>query len=339
MGVGIGHGRNGVRGIPFDPVFRTTWKTDNAGTSNGDQITLPLPDSGSYDFEVRWGDGTSDRITSASDAAVTHTYPSPGTYTVEIEGRMTAWKFEDGGDKLKVQTVENWGAISYEQYVEAWHGCWNVVFNADDVPDTSRVTNFLAAWQDCRSLTSFPQLDVSQATSFSYVWRDCRSLTSFPQLDVSRGTDFIQAWRNCYSLTSFPQLDVSRGTDFLSAWRDCRSLTSFPQLDVSTGTDFRHTWRGCPDLPELPDLPVGNGTDFENVVAGSTELDAIGFQNASADLPVPDQNMDGAALDDLYTDLADVRATGGATITVTGNPGVGNDDQTIATNKGWTVES
>jgi len=328
-----------VRGIPFDPVFRTTWKTDNAGTSNGDQITLPLPESGSYDFEVRWGDGTSDRITSASDAAVTHTYPSPGTYTVEIEGTMTAWQFGDGGDKLKVQSVENWGAISYEQYDEAWWGAANVVFNASDVPDTSAVASFRYAWHDCSSLTSFPQIDTSQGREFLATWYGCSSLTSFPQLDVSQGTEFDSAWHGCSSLTSFPQLDTSQGRIFQYAWDGCSSLTSFPKLDVSGGTDFRYAWRGCSDLPELPDLPVGDGADFENVVAGSTELDAIGFQNASADLPVPDQNMDGAALDDLYTDLADVRLSGGATITVTGNPGVGSDDQTIATDKGWTVES
>jgi hypothetical protein len=47
--------------------------------------------------------------------------------------------------------------------------------------------------------------------------------------------------------------------------------------------------------------------------------------------------MDAAALNDLYRDLADVSGSGGATITVTGNPGVGSDDQTIATDKGWTV--
>ena len=80
------------------PAFISQWKTDNAGTSNDDQITLPLVSSGTYDFTVDWGDGTQDTITSHDDAAVTHTYPSAGTYTVQIAGTISGWQFDDGGE-------------------------------------------------------------------------------------------------------------------------------------------------------------------------------------------------------------------------------------------------
>ena len=60
-------------------AFISEWKTDNAGTSNDDQITLPLVSSGTYDFTVDWGDGTQDTITSHDQAEVTHTYSAAGT--------------------------------------------------------------------------------------------------------------------------------------------------------------------------------------------------------------------------------------------------------------------
>ncbi len=37
--------------------FTFTVKSDNAGTSNDDQFTLPLPSAGTYDCVIDWGDG------------------------------------------------------------------------------------------------------------------------------------------------------------------------------------------------------------------------------------------------------------------------------------------
>jgi hypothetical protein len=48
----------------------------------------------------------------------------------------------------------------------------------------------------------------------------------------------------------------------------------------------------------------------------------------------PAMILSGAALDEIYTNLATVV---GKTIIVTGNYGTASDDPTIATAKGWTV--
>ena len=82
-------------------AFRTQWKTDNPGTSASNQITLPLITSGNggiYNCSVEWGDGTTDIIRSSLDAAVTHTYPSAGTYNVVIRGTCVGWQFNNGGN-------------------------------------------------------------------------------------------------------------------------------------------------------------------------------------------------------------------------------------------------
>ena len=67
--------------------FTTAWNTSNAGTSNDDQVTLPLISPGfgaSYDFIVHWGDGTEDNITVYNQSEVTHTYPDSGIYELRI---------------------------------------------------------------------------------------------------------------------------------------------------------------------------------------------------------------------------------------------------------------
>ncbi|MCP3890993.1 MAG: DUF285 domain-containing protein, partial [Desulfobulbaceae bacterium] len=62
--------------------FVTTWQTDNPGTSADDTITIPIG-SGTTNFTVFWGDGTS---TDYTGGPATHTYGSAGTYTVAIVG-------------------------------------------------------------------------------------------------------------------------------------------------------------------------------------------------------------------------------------------------------------
>lgn len=295
-------------------AFITRWKTDNVGTSNDDQITLPLPSVASaYDFVVYWGDGENDTITAYDDAAVTHTYDTAGTYTVTIIGKLTQWKFDDGGDKLKILEVTQWGTDpAYAAYIGAWYGCMNVVFSATDVPNTSAVTSFAHAWRDCSSLTSFPLLDASLVTASPHAWRGCSGLTSFPPLDTSKGTSFFAAWHGCSGLTSFPLLDVSSGETFGYAWYTCSGLTSFPALDMGACTILASSWTNCPNIASF--LATGMNADFA--------------------LPC---DLDAAALDVVYGNLADRSAVASQDIDVTGNPGISGDDPTIATAKNWTV--
>ena len=58
--------------------FITLWKTDNPGISNANQITIPINEELSYEYDVDWGDGTFDsRVTTS----ITHTYEQQGTYS------------------------------------------------------------------------------------------------------------------------------------------------------------------------------------------------------------------------------------------------------------------
>ena len=63
--------------------FITTWKTDNPGASNDNQITIPTG-NGTFGYTVNWGDGSNDSMVYTGDAM--HTYATSGTYTVKITG-------------------------------------------------------------------------------------------------------------------------------------------------------------------------------------------------------------------------------------------------------------
>ena len=39
----------------------------------------------------------------------THTYPSAGTYKIKITGTLQGFRFDNGGDKLKMLDIKKWG--------------------------------------------------------------------------------------------------------------------------------------------------------------------------------------------------------------------------------------
>jgi len=274
----ISRGMLGVVAQVF-PAFVISVKTDNAGTSNNDQFTLPLT-TGTYDAMIHWGDGTTTHQT--TDVSPTHTYASAGTYDISIVGAFPRIYFNNGGDKLKLTEIKNWGAIEWVSMDSAFYGCSNMDITAGDLPNTSAVTSFESAWRSCTGLTSFPLLDISAVTSLSQTWRNCTGLTSFPLLDTSAVTVFSFTWDGCTGLTSFPLLDTSAATSFSAPWRDCSSLMAFPLLDTSGVTSFNEAWRNCSSLTSFPLLDTSAVTVFSSAWRNCSSLTSFPLLDTSA---------------------------------------------------------
>lgn len=158
----------------FQRPFITTWKTDNLGNSNDNQVTIPTASFETYDFTVVWGDGTvSENITES----ITHTYAAPGVYTVAISGFYPTPYFNNGpaaSDVKKLLTVEQWGDVRWTTMGSAFLGCENLDVIATDVPDFSNVTSTTAMFADCRSLIGnsyFEDWDMSQVKFVSSMFQ------------------------------------------------------------------------------------------------------------------------------------------------------------------------
>jgi surface protein len=72
---------------------------------------------------------------------ITHDYGTAGTYTAAIKGSFPRIYFNNGGDKLKILSIEQWGNIAWTSMNLAFYGCNNLVCNATDAPDLSAVTD------------------------------------------------------------------------------------------------------------------------------------------------------------------------------------------------------
>jgi len=105
--------QQGLLAQPVPKTFISTWNTlaTSSGSSNANQIRLPLVASGAYDFQVDWGDGTVSHIRSYDDPLATHTYAIAGSYTLTIGGTVVGWAFANGGDRLKITQISQWGSL------------------------------------------------------------------------------------------------------------------------------------------------------------------------------------------------------------------------------------
>jgi len=138
---------------PFpEDEFVITAQTDNQGTSSSTQFTIPTT-GGGYNYNVDCdNDGSNEATGQTGD--YTCNYSSAGTYTVRIKdnsGSGTGFPriyFNNGGDKDKLLTIEQWGTGHWTSMYKAFFGCSNLAGQASDVPDLSGVTDMLNMFRD-----------------------------------------------------------------------------------------------------------------------------------------------------------------------------------------------
>ena len=265
-------------------------KTDNPGTSNSNQFTLPLYPGSSYDFTIDWGDGTPAESTT-SWSSLTHTYATVSTYTISITentptGGFSRINFSNTGDRLKLLGISQWGDVHWTTLSAAFWGCENLVITATDhaTANTGAVLDFTYAWNNCRSLTSFPLIKTTAGVSFSGAWLGCSGLTSFPAINTANGINFRDAWSGCSGLTGFPSINTANGTNFSNSWSGCSGMTSFPSITTVNGTNFSSSWFNCSGLTSFPAINTTNGTKFHSTwrgCSGLTSFPAINTANGT----------------------------------------------------------
>jgi surface protein len=129
-----------------DDGYRIVVKTDNTGSSSSTQFTIPA--SGTYTID--WGDATIESKTGSA----THTYATAGTYTIRVTGGLTRINFNNGGDRLKLLQIQNWGTTAWNSFENAYWGCSNMTGTFTDAPVLSGVTNMSRCFQNCSLFNS-----------------------------------------------------------------------------------------------------------------------------------------------------------------------------------------
>jgi surface protein len=160
--------------------------------SSGFDIALPL--SGATNVLVKWGDGTSDRYTTAGTRQ--KLYPQLTSYTVRIFGRLE--QFGAGSTNIanvsKFLGITSFGDLQLSSLSGALNGFINATFVPDQLPPTVTNTSFMF-----RNANRFNQdissWNVSNVTNMQGMFADARSfnqdLSSWDVRNVTNMTDMF----------------------------------------------------------------------------------------------------------------------------------------------------
>jgi len=319
------YSRGSAGGGGGDPSFDGFLQYTTTELSDGDTITLRNSGFGSRDYDINWGDGTTENFTTTGTK--THTYTTGGVYNIQVtlnpgnaEYRIS--NLSTGEDKIAAVAGQGGSALGLYGMQIAFRSYFNMTFMTPDF-DVSGVKRFSDAWYECRALASFPALDFSNVDFIDNTWRDCRALTSFPAIDLSTATKASGAWNNCLSLTSFPALDlgnVSNSTGFNSTWANCSSLTTFPAVTMTKGVSFYGTWENCTSLTTFP----ANMFDTTGTLYSSAFTDS--FSNCA---------LSAQSIENILTSL-DTNGQTGVTLGIDGGTNAAKTTWSAAANTAYT---
>ena len=219
-------------------AFVTTWKT----TAPGQSITIPA--RGTYTID--WGDGTVEEDVSGGQS---HRYDSAGTYTVRISDGITRSHLANRAVAHKLVSIDQWGTAQWTSMWEAFWGASNMVYNATDTPDLSRVTNTGFMFHSASSFNGdISDWDVSSVTDMRNMFAHA---TSFNQpLDSWNVSSVTTMYAMFSGARSFNQplnsWDVSSVTNMGGVFN---LATSFNQpldsWDVSSATSMIDMFGGA----------------------------------------------------------------------------------------------
>lgn len=140
--------------------------------SDTDQFQLPLISSGDINMVVHWGDATTSNITSYNQAETLHTYPSAGTYTINIYREVKGWQFANGGDKFKMRAISNWGGFNVSNS-QSFYGCASMTCTATTAPIVS-ATDLQQTFRNCHLFDgAIGNWDVRNVTNFYTLLYGC----------------------------------------------------------------------------------------------------------------------------------------------------------------------
>ncbi len=261
--------------------FVSIWDSGNTG-----QIKLPLEASGTYNFDVYWGDDTMDTITSYNQSEITHYYPSSNTeYTVTISGTIQGFTFKNEQTyRSQFKKVLSWGSLELGNSGDYFTGVSTIDFSeVSDVLDLTNTYNLSNMFKNINAIGTINNIenwDVSNVTNMSGMFHGVYDFNdNISSWDVSNVTNMSYMF---FSARNFNQpigtWDVSSATNmefmFGDAWYFNQSLDLW---DVSNVTNmlamFRRAFSFNGDIYSWSVCSVSNMTSmFESAQAFNIDL-------------------------------------------------------------------
>ena len=228
---------------PFesDEEFVSVWRVDTNGS-----VTLPLIETGTYNFKVFWGDGQESIVATYDLESATHTYTEAGDYTVTVWGEINGFNFDmTKTSASNIIDITNWGQVKLGNDGGYFRKCTNLQITAEDAPDLSETTNFRTMFREATSFNSnINHWDVSGVTSMWDMFYKANNFNQpLDQWDVGNVTTFETMFNESAFNQDISGWDVSSATTMKNMFRNCPFNQPIGDWDVSNVTSFQSTFR------------------------------------------------------------------------------------------------
>jgi surface protein len=221
LGFGLGLQYSKLSGGGNTDAFIIEVKTDNAGTSNNNQFQFTGA-QGDYDVVAKQNDIVVATFNDLSNQE-TITLPSSGVYNLEIKAKevngFNRIAFDNGGDKLKITDIKQWGDVVWSSFNDAFFGCSNMLTTATDVPNLSNVTDMNDMFRNATiAIPDVSNWDVSSVTSMNSMFFGATSANpDVSNWDISSVTSMYYIFSNASSANpDVSNWDVSSVTNMSS---------------------------------------------------------------------------------------------------------------------------
>ncbi len=154
-----------LNGQNLSTTYITQWQTDAV---NAGEKTVRFPGTNSQDIIINWGDGSSSRVTDASQANSIHTYTNAGTYNIEISGTINGLRLYYDMQKLK--DVLQWGTYKWKNLDYMFRQITFSGFSASDSPDLTECTSLAGTFALSQFNGSINHWNISHVTDLSYIF-------------------------------------------------------------------------------------------------------------------------------------------------------------------------
>ena len=250
-------------------AFITTWET----TSNNEEITIP----GTGTYDVVWGDG---KYSEDASGSASHTYAEPGTYTVAISDGLARINLgdsaSDNANDAKLQSMEQWGDAEWTSMEGAFRDATNMVYNADDAPDLSRVTDMSSMFSDAYSFDgNLSSWNVSQVTDMSFMFSDAEDFNGdVSSWNVSQVTDMSFMFRASSFNGDISEWDVSSVTSMNDMFEEAYAFNgNVSSWNVSQVTGMNAMFSAAADFNQpLSSWNVSQVTNMSFMFAGASSF-------------------------------------------------------------------
>jgi len=287
-------GTSAFSGTSLSDLFIIKVKTDNEGSSNDNQFTLPVRTDKRYIYNIDC-DPYHDLANGYSNqkGSTTCTYPSAGTYTIWITGAnpdhsgFPAIYFNLSGDRSKILEVLQWGSQKWKSMQYAFSGAGNLIITAGDNPDLSQVTDMYGMFFAASKFnTNIGDWNVSNVTDmgemFAHAFRFNQNIGNWNVSNVTNMREMF-SWANAFN-QDIGDWNVSNVTDMREMFYNVYNLNQYiGNWNVSNVTDMREmfSWANAFNQ-DIGDWNVSNVTDMYGMFSNTNAFNQdIGDWNVS----------------------------------------------------------